>query len=110
LAQYGHARFLPRRFSRLTLELTEVRVERLQEISEEDPDAEGLIQSVEYDYWYWSYEENGGQFCSPIFAYEALWESLHGKASWDSNPWVWALTFHVHRQNIDHFLKQQEAA
>jgi len=73
---------MPRRFSRITLELTAVRVERLQDISDGDCLAEG-IQEL--------YNRSSGQQ-SPREVYAALWDSINGHGSWSANPWVWALT------------------
>lgn len=76
---------MPRRASRLTLDVADVRVQRLQEITEEDARAEG------YD------TEIGGPrnwFC-------VLWKCLHGNDAWDANPSVVAINFHVRRRNID---------
>lgn len=107
--RYRHARFMPRWASRLTLELIDVRVEQLKDIGDAETEAEGLIESAEYDNWYWSFEEDGAQYCSPVFAYEALWKSLHGEGSWDANPWIWVLTFRVHQKNVDSLLKAKAA-
>jgi hypothetical protein len=84
---------MPRWASRITLEITSVRVERLQAISEADARAEG----VEYD------PGEGGTFhvsglghcCSDSAAdsFRKLWESINGAESWGANPWVWAITF-----------------
>jgi hypothetical protein len=71
---------MPRKVSRLTLEITDVRVQRVQEISREDEIAEGTPAGTYYD---------------------SVWSSIHGDASWDANPWVWALTFRVHRDNVE---------
>ena len=73
--------FMPRRASRLTLEVTGVRVERLQEISEADAIAEGVGYHV------------GG----PVLAYRTLWKSINGAGSWKANPWVWRIEFRVLR-------------
>jgi len=74
---------MPRRASRLTLAVTGVRVERLQEISEHDARAEG-IQPLQMD-------------CgSALPRFEGLWESINGKrprCSWSDNPWVWVIDF-----------------
>lgn len=76
---------MPRWASRITLEITEVRVERLQDISEEDAQAEGVP---------WPKKgEHGRAFPTCVDAYQSLWESLHGAGSWAANPFVWALTF-----------------
>lgn len=89
--RFRHASFMPRWASRLTLTVTDVRVQRLQEITLGDICAEGLAQSI-YDF-------------RPVQrgfdAFAALWNSLHGPGAWDANPWVCALTFSVHRCNID---------
>lgn len=93
--------FMPRHASRLTLTVTEVRVERLQDISEEDARAEGCPvtwdgkpydpPSPEVDSW-----QGYGRY-----SYCLLWSKINGPGSWDANPWVAAYTFTVHRGNID---------
>ena len=75
---------MPRWASRLTLEVTDVRVQRLQDISEEDARAEG----VEPDRDYWPDPARAHRV-----AFHWLWDSIHGEGAWESNPWVWALTF-----------------
>lgn len=81
---------MPRWASRITLEITDVRVERLQDISEEDAVAEG---SRPYQGG-WS---NGlmGPFSHPILAFADLIDSLNGPGTWDANPWVWVMEFRV---------------
>lgn len=77
---------MPRWASRITLEVTEVRVQRLQDISEADAEAEG-VQPRFADGWP-SREHIGGFY--------SIWASihgLHGPGSWEANPWVAALTF-----------------
>jgi hypothetical protein len=82
---------MPRRFSRITLEITDVRVQRLQEISEADAVAEGL-PSDGREYWI-------GRTCliglSARFLFQNTWNHLNAKRGfpWESNPWVWAITF-----------------
>lgn len=103
--RYRHARFMPRWASRILLEVTEIRVERLQEITGDDVLEEGIgpdglrryyrdlrsgrIQdSSEFDGpdvdWDWESE------------WRTLWESINGPGSWDSNPWVWVVGFRRH--------------
>ena len=70
--------FLPRKYSRITLEITEIRVQRLQEISPNDCRDEGVEPFL--------YTIN----------YRKLWDSINGKKyPWESNPWVWAISFKV---------------
>lgn len=89
-ADFGEHRFagfwkpsihMPRWASRITLEITGVRVERLNDISEEDAIAEGCQCSGVP-----SSLTNRG-------AYAKLWESINGKGSWSLNPWVWVVEF-----------------
>lgn len=90
---------MPRWASRLTLEVTGGRVERLQDITEADAIAEGVEMSSRYEGRWRNYvrerESSGigatvgdarGSFCS-------LWESINGAYSWASNPWVWCVSF-----------------
>jgi hypothetical protein len=42
--------------------------------------------------------------------YAALWDRINGSGAWLENPWVWALIFKVHHQNVDSFLQTREAA
>ena len=69
---------MPRWASRITLEITDVRVERLQAISAADCWAEGIPCSPDVN---------------PIHEYQELWESINGPGSWESNPFVWAISF-----------------
>jgi hypothetical protein len=71
---------MPRKFSRITLEVTDVRVERLQDISEADAKAEGCGPATAYPHQYRD-------------AYAALWEQINGPGSWAANPWVWVVEF-----------------
>jgi hypothetical protein len=80
---YGKLRpsiHMPRFASRITLEITAVRVERLQQIDEADARAEGICRTECPD-WHATTD------------YRALWESINGPGSWDANPWVWVIEF-----------------
>lgn len=78
---------MPRWASRITLEVTDVRVERLQDISNEDAVAEGARIPV---------GEYGGQATfSDRKAFCNIWNSIKGPDAWDKNPWVWAISFKV---------------
>lgn len=73
--------FMPRRLSRITLEITGVRVERLQDISRGDAMDEGCPFS------------NLAGGVNPRDWYAELWESINGPGSWAANPWVWVIEF-----------------
>ena len=80
--------FMPRWASRITLEVTGVRVERLHDISEGDAIAEGLTR-IEPAAWVGAL---GNFYIDPRLAYRDLWES-NGPGSWAANPWLWAIAF-----------------
>ena len=98
---------MPRWASRISLEITGIRVERLQDIGEEDaideglkaitkdgklikygiPDRDGYPGADDFG-WNW-----GDWDKSPVLAYKRLWQSINGKGSWDLNPFVWVIEF-----------------
>lgn len=89
--------FMPRWASRITLEITGVRVERLQEIGEEDIRSEGVVMSplhVGIDMSGNAIESENAHL-DPWDYFIDLWQSIHGRDSWSANPWVWAITFKV---------------
>jgi hypothetical protein len=83
--------FMPRHASRITLEVTRVRVERLHDISVQDAEAEG----IERDGVAWRHYTQPVRFtCTdPRMSYQTLWESINGPESWAANPWVWVVVF-----------------
>jgi hypothetical protein len=87
---------LPRRGSRILLEVTGVRVEQLNDISEADAKAEGVtIQEVDGMGCYVDYELGDGTWCnSARGSFSTLWDSINGeRAPWSANPWVWVVSF-----------------
>jgi hypothetical protein len=80
--------FLPRWASRDLLEVTDVRVQRVQDISEEDAQAEG----VEH-HWCGSPKYSHAGCCGYVAGYRVLWDQINGAGSWASSPWVWAVSF-----------------
>lgn len=73
--------FMPKEATRITLDITEIRVERLQEITDTDAVKEGIA--------------NGAYAVSPIRSFQKLWDSLNEKQGyrWKINPWVWVISF-----------------
>lgn len=85
---------MPRWASRITLEVTGVRVERLQDIGEADALAEGVTPKWEPGCSGRLMEAVGGfGFRPAASAYAELWEQINGQGSWDANPWVWVVEF-----------------
>jgi hypothetical protein len=90
---------MPRWASRLTLTVTDVRVQRLQDISNDDALEEGC--ECYADGWR-DYQFPSEQCCgNGRDSFRTLWDSLHGPDAWAFNPWVVALTFTVNNHNID---------
>jgi len=95
--------FMPRVACRIFLEVIEVRVERLNDISEQDAIDEGIIplrmsrmQLASSGQLYLDYSKKTELFNKgvyPIQSYKSLWESINGKGSWDINPWVWVVKY-----------------
>jgi hypothetical protein len=88
---------MPRRFSRITLLIEDVRVQRLQDISEEDAVAEGIDPEEVWKIVGVTGPTNGGS----TQAFAAIWDRIHSPGAWGQNPWVCALTFQVKKANID---------
>ncbi|WPM83115.1 hypothetical protein R5W60_21715 (plasmid) [Brucella pseudintermedia] len=123
--KFRQAMHMPRWASRITLEVTDVRIERLQDISEADAIAEGIYRVDPTEEEIASGEctrddfvfiapgtrsgigitkeqrdrENWGP--TPQFAYGLLWDSINGPGAWKENPWVAAYTFRAISKNID---------
>ena len=90
------ARFMPKTACRIFLQITDVRVERLNDITEQDAIAEGIISrcsaTLPYilvyqkpncpNYYYLAKE-----------AFSSLWQSINGQDSWEENPFVWVISF-----------------
>jgi hypothetical protein len=87
--KYKPSIHMPRHLSRINLEITGVRVEPLNEISQQDAVCEGVEGA---------WENNDGNpsnayGISAVRQFEALWKSINGDDSWDANPWVWVVEF-----------------
>lgn len=91
---------MPRKVSRITLEITGVRVEPLRDISADDALAEGIDLAPNHPGMYEAVLADNGHgsriVCAvddPTEAYRALWNLINGSDSWDSNPFVWVVEF-----------------
>lgn len=82
---------MPRAASRILLEITDVRVERLNAISQEDAQAEGM----ELTGWRPTYSDpdSGSEVMTPYDNFAELWSSIYGEGSWKADPWVWVIEF-----------------
>ncbi|EKS6506540.1 hypothetical protein R9C26_002078 [Enterobacter hormaechei] len=83
---------MPRWASRILLEITDVRVEQLKSISEEEARSEGVAQLRE---GFWKHYQPGWtqHQLSARGSFATLWESIYGFGEWDRNPWVWVIEF-----------------
>lgn len=132
--RYKPSIHMPRSASRITLEIKDIRVERLQDISELDAQAEGCFftdygrrcyhqgqknistcpapqeHHPKKEGWMWDKTTSSDQcFLSAKTAFGGLWAKVNGSESWYENPWVWAITFKTHLINIDKFLQGKES-
>ncbi len=90
--KWKRAMHMPRWASRITLEITDIRVERVQDISICEAIDEGIpSQGVEFD------PKHGSRFVDVVPEYKRLWDSLNAKRGypWEKNPWVWVVSFKV---------------
>lgn len=102
LTKWKPSIFMPRKFSRIWLQVDSVKVERLQEISQEDAKAEGAGGDfVSESSPYWLERINGPYHDDSLpegshdykARFSRLWECINGKNSWNINPWVWVYKF-----------------
>ena len=87
---------MPKEACRIKLEITNIRVERVQYISKADAIAEGievLDGMSNYKNYLHGKGANYGYVKEAKISYMTLWESINGKDSWNTNPWVWVLSF-----------------
>jgi hypothetical protein len=76
--------YMPKAASRIWAMVEEIRVERVQDITEDDAKAEGCIQYEKETDW-----------MTAKYGYQILWESINGEESWGSNPWVWVIKYRI---------------
>lgn len=89
---------MPKVAARIFLEVTNIKVERLKDISEEDAIAEGVFQHSDYGstgYVHYGRTDEALTDIDAVYSFETLWDSINGKDSWEKNPWVWVYDFKV---------------
>lgn len=87
--------FMPKKAARLFLEVTDVRVERLQDILEEDAIAEGVERVSDYGttgYMNYLDPDSSPSDIDAVSSFETLWQTIHPNG-WEENPWVWVYEF-----------------
>lgn len=88
--------FMPKEAARIFLKVKNIRLERLQDISEEDAIAEGIIKIADYgNTGYKLYTEPDAAYSDidALESFESLWNSINGEDSWKENPYVWVIEF-----------------
>ncbi|HAV4169384.1 TPA: hypothetical protein ACGIL0_003996, partial [Acinetobacter baumannii] len=85
---------MPRKASRVLLEIVDIRVERLHEISDVDAKAEGFDKPKTDS----TMQSNNSH--NPVLNFQKHWEAIKGKESWNENPWVWVIEFKVKQEII----------
>lgn len=93
-AKWKPSIFMPRWASRIKLEITNIRVERLNDISEDDARCEG-VESIKGGFYknYFDSKQWGGLQVSARASFASLWNAINGLGSWKENPWVWVVEF-----------------
>ena len=81
-AKWKSSRFMPKAAARIWLQIEEIRVERLQDITYQDILQEGMPKPL-------------GDYSSPVDWFEKLWTKINWPGSWDANPWLWVITFKI---------------
>jgi hypothetical protein len=91
--------YMPKAAARLWLQITDVKVERLQDISVDDSISEGIeidqqtpIGPLYKDYFQKKWKD---VYANPQNSFKSLWRNINGENSWDANPWVWVIKFKV---------------
>ncbi|EKF9299613.1 hypothetical protein O1B50_000106 [Vibrio cholerae] len=102
----SESKWKPRAASRLTLKVTDVRIERVQDITEEQAIKEGMPTDEECQRM--AIESGLGWYQKPDIWFKNLWDSIYG--NWHQNPYVWVIEFEVIHQNVDKYLESVKEA
>lgn len=94
LKKWGSPILMPKKAMRIFLKVTDVRIEKLQDITEKDAIKEGVEMFEDYVNRYKDYYHGTGfNLPSARKGFKSLWQSIYGIESWDENPWVWVYSF-----------------
>lgn len=92
------ARFMPKKYARIFLKVTDLRVERLQDITEDEALLEGVLEYDDGTFKNYSTQkglrgEDGVECLMAIGSFQTLINRVNGPGTWDANPWVWVISF-----------------
>jgi hypothetical protein len=95
--KYKPSIHMPKEYARIWLQVTEVRVQRLQDITDEDAIAEGIEKhpNDKTNVHFRNYHHKDFLMIIPKYSFKTLWEKTTGFDSWDANPWVWVISYKV---------------
>lgn len=100
---------MPKQAARIFLQVTDVNIERLQDISDQHAIAEGVKHVIDKVTGYCGYNYITGGYnlmTSPYHGFKSLWQKINGPKSWDSNPYLWVITYKViSKHGCPEFLK-----
>ena len=109
LFKWQNKRFMPAKYARYFIEITGVRCEKLQDISDEDYLKEGILKTKNYSSdREWGWEEGQRDYYTPKQAYAALIDKINGKGTWESNAWVWVYDFKLINKTFDEILEENK--
>ena len=92
---------MPKAAARIWLKVTDIKVERLEDITETSAIAEGVQigKGLDNSNWYLDYQTNLFQLYKAKSSFNTLWRKINGEDSYNSNPWVWVVKFEVASKN-----------
>lgn len=95
-AQWKPSIHMPKEACRLRLTIKDIRVERVQDISQHDAIKEGVECDADGKGYYLDYMNLAdGYGCSPKYSFQSLWHKINGEESWYANVWVWVIEFEI---------------
>lgn len=93
IGNWQRSRFMPKDFTRIWLQITNIRVERLQSITHDDAIKEGICKLENSEYKNYLVKLKIKSWPTPYHSFQSLWEQINGSENWELNPWVWVIEF-----------------